>query len=115
MSLQKSRIISVSVSSLLASSLVGVALASLLWPGAARAHESIEHLLFVPDRALAQVTVIDTQKDAVIAKISVGKVPHQVSVSAPLARASEEALIREVCPQVVEAAERLSRDLGHGV
>ena len=86
MSLNKSRIISVSVSSLLASSFVCVALAGLLWPGAARAHESIEHLLFVPDRALAQVTVIDTNKDAVIAQIPVGKVPHQVSVSAPLGK-----------------------------
>ena len=81
MSLSKSRIISVSVSSF-----VGVALAGLLWPGSARAHESIEHLLFVPDRALAQVTVIDTNKDAVIAQIPVGRVPHQVSVSVPLGK-----------------------------
>ncbi len=86
MSLSKSRIISVSVSSLSLSSLVGVALAGLLWPGAARAHESIEHLLFVPDRALAQVTVIDTSRDAVIAQIPVGKVPHQVTVSATLGK-----------------------------
>ena len=81
MSLSKSRIISVSVSSF-----VGVALAGALWHGPARAHESIEHLLFVPDRALAQVTVIDTNKDAVIAQIPVGKVPHQVSVSVPLGK-----------------------------
>ena len=81
MSLSKSRIVSVSVSSF-----VSVALAGLLWPGAARAHESIEHLLFVPDRALAQVTVIDTQDDAVIAQIPVGKTPHQVSVSVPLGK-----------------------------
>ena len=81
MSLSKSRIISVSVSSF-----VGVALAGALWHGSARAHESIEHLLFVPDRVLAQVTVIDTNKDAVIAQIPVGKVPHQVSVSAPLGK-----------------------------
>ena len=81
MSLSKSRIVSVSVSSF-----VSVALAGLLWPGAARAHESIEHLLFVPDRALAQVTVIDTQDDAVIAQIPVGKTPHQVAVSVPLGK-----------------------------
>ncbi len=81
MSLHKSRIISVSLSSF-----VGVALAGALWQGAARAHDSIEHLLFVPDRLLAQVTVIDTQDDTVIARIPVGNVPHQVSVSVPLGK-----------------------------
>jgi YVTN family beta-propeller protein len=81
MSLSKSRIISVSLSSL-----VLVALAGLLWQSPARAHDSFEHLLFVPDRLLAQVTVIDTRTDAVITQIPVGKVPHQVSVSAPLGK-----------------------------
>jgi YVTN family beta-propeller protein len=57
-----------------------------LWAAPARAHESIEHYLFVPDRALAQVTVIDTNRDAVIAQIPVGKVPHQVAVSLPLGK-----------------------------
>ena len=68
------------------SSLLVMALAVPLWPGNARAHESFEHYLFVPDRALAQVTVIDTNRDTVIAKIPVGKVPHQVTVSAQLGK-----------------------------
>ena len=68
------------------SSLLVAALAVSLWPGNARAHESFEHYLFVPDRALAQVTVIDTNRDTVIARIPVGKVPHQVAVSVPLGK-----------------------------
>ncbi|MEE8499727.1 MAG: hypothetical protein V3S27_04065 [Kiloniellales bacterium] len=68
------------------SSLLVMALAVPLWPGSVRAHESFEHYLFVPDRALAQVTVIDTNRDAVIAQIPVGKVPHQVTVSATLGK-----------------------------
>jgi YVTN family beta-propeller protein len=67
-------------------SLLVVALAVTLWQGGARAHESFEHYLFVPDRALAQITVIDTNRDAVIAQIPVGKVPHQVVVSATLGK-----------------------------
>ena len=67
-------------------SLLVMALAVLLWPGNARAHESYEHYLFVPDRALAQITVIDTNSDTVIAQIPVGKVPHQVTVSATLGK-----------------------------
>jgi DNA-binding IclR family transcriptional regulator len=43
-----------------------------------------------------------------------GLVVAAISVSAPLHRVSEESLIREICPRVVEAAERLSHDLGHG-
>jgi YVTN family beta-propeller protein len=72
------------------SSLLGglsvAAFAVTLWHGGARAHESFEHYLFVPDRALAQITVIDTNRDSVIAQIPVGKVPHQVVVSATLGR-----------------------------
>ncbi len=67
-------------------SLLVMVLAAPLWPGNARAHESYEHYLFVPDRALAQVTVIDTNSDTVIAQIPVGKVPHQVTVSATLGK-----------------------------
>ncbi len=67
-------------------SLLVMALAVPLWQGGARAHESFEHYLFVPDRALAQITVIDTNRDAVIALIPVGKVPHQVVVSATLGK-----------------------------
>ena len=43
-----------------------------------------------------------------------GRVVAALSVSAPLARVSEDGLIREICPKVVEAAERLSHDLGYG-
>jgi len=67
-------------------SLLVVALAAPIWPGNARAHESYEHYLFVPDRALAQITVIDTNRDTVIAQIPVGKVPHQVVISATLGK-----------------------------
>ncbi len=72
------------------SSLLGGLLVALFavtaWQGSARAHESFEHYLFVPDRALPQVTVIDTNSDTVIAQIPVGKVPHQVTVSAILGK-----------------------------
>jgi len=60
--------------------------AAMLWQSGARAHESFEHYLFVPDRALPQVTVIDTSSDTVLAQIGVGKVPHQVTVSASLGK-----------------------------
>jgi YVTN family beta-propeller protein len=66
--------------------LLVAAFAVTLWQSGARAHESFEHYLFVPDRALAQITVIDTNRDAVIAQIPVGKVPHQVVVSATLGK-----------------------------
>ena len=67
-------------------SLLVAALSVSLGQVGARAHESFEHYLFVPDRALAQITVIDTNRDAVIAQIPVGKVPHQVVVSATLGK-----------------------------
>ena len=81
MSLRKSRIPSLSLLSL-----VTLAVTALFLQAPARAHQSIEHYLFVPDRALAQVTVIDTNQDAVIAQIPVGKTPHQVAVSLPLGK-----------------------------
>jgi len=68
------------------SGLLITAFALALGHGSARAHESYEHYLFVPDRALPQVTVIDTNSDTVIAQIPVGKVPHQVTVSAALGK-----------------------------
>jgi IclR family KDG regulon transcriptional repressor len=42
-----------------------------------------------------------------------GRVVAALSVSAPSARLTEEALLREVCPRVISAAESLSRELGH--
>ena len=73
------------LSSLLGGLLVA-AIAVSFWQSGARAHESFEHYLFVPDRALPQVTAIDTNSDTVIAQIPVGKVPHQVTVSATLGK-----------------------------
>jgi DNA-binding IclR family transcriptional regulator len=43
-----------------------------------------------------------------------GKVIAAFSMSAPSFRASEESLIRDVCPRVTAAADRLSHDLGYG-
>ncbi|MFQ5774291.1 MAG: YncE family protein [Kiloniellaceae bacterium] len=53
-------------------------------PGAA--HERLDRYLFVPNRASADVAVIDTARDEVVARISVGRVPHQVIVSARLGK-----------------------------
>jgi len=44
-----------------------------------------------------------------------GRVAAAISVSAPRARVSDEELIREIAPQVVAAAESLSRELGYRV
>jgi DNA-binding IclR family transcriptional regulator len=46
---------------------------------------------------------------------ALGTVIAAFSVSAPSFRASEERLIRDICPRVTAAADRLSHDLGHGV
>jgi len=40
-----------------------------------------DHYVFVPNRASADVAVIDSDQDKVIAHIRVGNVPHQVAVS----------------------------------
>ena len=53
----------------------------LVSAGAAAAHDDGSHYLFVPNRLSANVTVIDTERDTVIARINVGKVPHQVVVA----------------------------------
>lgn len=55
--------------------------AMLLAAPPAAALEAGGHLLFVPNRASADVTVIDTRSDRVVARIPVGEVPHQVAVS----------------------------------
>ena len=56
------------------------------WAGAAVAHESLDHYVFVPNRDSADVAVIDTRVDRVVARVSVGKVPHQVVVAARLGK-----------------------------
>ena len=47
----------------------------------AHALDDLSHYVFVPNRASADVAVIDTRTDTVIARIPVGAVPHQVAVS----------------------------------
>ena len=52
--------------------------------GTAHSHfepEALSHYIFVPNRASADVAVIDTRSDEVVAHVPVGQVPHQVAVS----------------------------------
>ena len=56
------------------------------WTPLASAHEDISHYLFVPNRASADVTVIDSRTDQIVARIDVGNVPHQVAVSDSLGK-----------------------------
>ncbi len=56
------------------------------WMPPASAHEDISHYLFVPNRASADVTVIDSRTDQIVARIDVGNVPHQVAVSDSLGK-----------------------------
>jgi len=56
------------------------------WMPPASAHEDISHYLFVPNRASADVTVIDSRTDEIVARIDVGNVPHQVEVSESLGK-----------------------------
>jgi YVTN family beta-propeller protein len=52
----------------------------------AAAHDDGSHYLFVPNRVSANVTVINIEDDTVIARIDVGKVPHQVVVAQRLGK-----------------------------
>jgi len=56
------------------------------WSAGAAALEDIGRYVFVPNRASADVAVIDTVTDEVVARVQVGKVPHQVAVSEDLAK-----------------------------
>ncbi len=51
-----------------------------------QALDDLSHYVFVPNRASADVAVIDTRTDTVVAHIPVGEVPHQVAVSQRLGR-----------------------------
>jgi YVTN family beta-propeller protein len=62
-----------------AGALAGLAL--LLGATAAQALDETRHLVFVPSRASAEVALIDSVRDVVIARVPVGQVPHQVAVS----------------------------------
>jgi DNA-binding IclR family transcriptional regulator len=44
-----------------------------------------------------------------------GRVVAAISVSAPTGRVTDDELLGGICPQVVSAAERLSRELGHRI
>jgi YVTN family beta-propeller protein len=59
---------------------LALALAASTGAGAAEALDPVHHL-FVPNRASADVAVIDIRTDAVVARLPVGNVPHQVAIS----------------------------------
>lgn len=65
---------------------LAVLAAGLIGPAPAAAHDALDHYLFVPNRASGDVAVIDTRSDRVVARAAVGRVPHQVAVSAALGR-----------------------------
>jgi YVTN family beta-propeller protein len=43
--------------------------------------ERLDRYVFVPNRASAEVAVIDSRSDEVVARVPVGRVPHQVAIS----------------------------------
>ncbi len=63
-------------------------MAALALAGAAEAADfrDTERYLFVPNRNSADVAVIDTRRDRVVARLPVGRVPHQVLVSDTLGK-----------------------------
>ncbi len=66
---------------------LSLAMAAVLgWSAGAAALEDVGRYVFVPNRASADVAVIDTVSDEVVARVQVGKVPHQVAVSEELAK-----------------------------
>ncbi len=56
-------------------------LAGALWTTPTAALESAERYIFVPNRVSSDVAVIDSQSQELVARVRVGKVPHQVAVS----------------------------------
>ena len=70
---------------LLSAGLGALAVLAMTAPGAL-ALDDLSNYVFVPNRASADVAVIDTRTDAVIAHIQVGQVPHQVAVSQSLGK-----------------------------
>ncbi len=60
--------------------------AAALWSPPVTALEDAGRYLYVPNRASADVAVIDTASDKVVARIRVGNVPHQVIVSTKLGK-----------------------------
>ena len=70
---------------LLAAGLGALAAFAIAAPSA-QALDDLSHYVFVPNRASADVAVIDTRTDAVVALVPVGEVPHQVAVSPALGK-----------------------------
>ncbi len=66
--------------------LIAFAAAAAVDAPPASADENAGRYVYVPNRASADVAVIDTATDRVVARVSVGNVPHQVVVSAALNR-----------------------------
>ncbi len=65
--------------------LIAVA-AAAAWSPQASAQDDGGRYVYVPNRASANVAVIDTTTDRVVARIAVGNVPHQVIVSDTLGK-----------------------------
>ncbi len=61
-------------------------LAALSWSAPAAALEEAGRYLFVPNRASADVAIIDRASHELVAHVEVGRVPHQVVVSDRLAK-----------------------------
>ncbi len=71
--------------------LIGLGAAALLVTGGVSSPAfaldgNLENYVFVPNRASANIGVIDTRTDQVVAKIPVGNLPHQVAVSDTLGK-----------------------------
>ena len=70
---------------LLSAGLGALAVLAMTAPGV-HALDDLSNYVFVPNRASADVAVIDTRTDAVVARVRVGEVPHQVAVSPALGK-----------------------------
>lgn len=68
------------IASMLAATALGLAATGAL------ALDDSAGLVFVPSRASADIAVIDSARDVVVARVPVGRVPHQVAVSHELGR-----------------------------
>jgi len=66
--------------------LAGAAFWASAWSSEAAALDPAGKYVYVPNRASADVAVIDTASDSVVARIQVGKVPHQVAVADTLGK-----------------------------
>ncbi|MFP6740546.1 MAG: hypothetical protein VCD33_02805 [Alphaproteobacteria bacterium] len=61
-------------------------LVAVLWAPLATANDVTSPFVYVPNRASADVAVIDSRTDQVVAQIKVGNVPHQVALSDSLGK-----------------------------